>query len=157
VIYNGHYGSTDDLPVMVRRCADVLRPHRTRFDFIAVSGLSGAIVGAPVALRLRRPLVVVRKPEDKHHGCSDLVGELDAVGRYVVLDDLISIGHTFTRIRCRLSLPGAHGVAPRYVGVYLYSDRLLSWEGDGRVTFSLTPDRLWADVSVNRGDTWPSD
>jgi hypothetical protein len=151
VIYNGHYGHTDDLAAMVRRSCAALRPHLLRFDFIAVSGMSGALVGAPVSVRLHRPLVVVRKPGDTSHAGIDLVGEGNAKGRYVLLDDFISFGHTYTRIRTRMERSSDVGPVCRYAGVYLYSDGLLSWDGDEIVSWH--PDRIddWTQVDVCRG------
>jgi hypothetical protein len=150
MIYNGHYGATDDLALMVRRATAALRPHLQRFSFIATSGMSGVLVGAPVSIRLKRPLVIIRKPGDVAHTYSDVVGG-PARGPYVVLDDFISFGHTYTRIRSRLETSDDLGPLVRYAGVYLYSDEFLSWVGDGRISWH--PERKdWTRVEISRED-----
>jgi orotate phosphoribosyltransferase len=133
MIYSGHNGLLDDTPYTVTYTTAALRPHKTRFDFLAVTGLSGIVVGSPVAIRLGKPLVIIRKPDDRsNHSYSDLVGENAARGRYVIIDDFIAGGGTYRRVRERLAEPE---LDCRYVGAYLYTDKLLSWDGDGKISY----------------------
>lgn len=132
MIYNGHEGLLDDIPYVTTYTTAALRPHKSRYDFIAVTGMSGVLVGSPVAIRLKVPLVVVRKPEEISHSYTDLIGGAAARGRYVFIDDFIAGGTTYGRVRERLA---ESDMDCRYVGCYLYSDKLLSWDGDGKVAY----------------------
>jgi adenine/guanine phosphoribosyltransferase-like PRPP-binding protein len=55
-----------DLDLCVEQTRRDLEPHKHKFTSIVVTGISGLSVGAPVALALKKPLVVVRKrsPDD---------------------------------------------------------------------------------------------
>lgn len=132
MIYNGHEDLLDDIPYTVRYTTAALRPHKARFDFLAVTGMSGVVIGSPLAVRLEKPLVIVRKPDDSSHSYGDLIGGAAARGRYMFVDDFIASGTTFRRVRERLD---ALDLDCRYVGAYLYSDKLLSWDGDGKVKY----------------------
>lgn len=95
MIYNDSYRGLDDLGEAVDRTEKALREIADKFDFIAVRGCSGMLVGAPVALRLGKPIVVVRKPgENSHQWASSVVNEKHAHGRYVFVDDFIATGNT---------------------------------------------------------------
>lgn len=140
MIYSGHQGYLDDIAVTVREVEQALRPHKQRFDFIAVTGMSGALIGSPAAIRLRKPLVVLRKDDDHHHDGNDVINAAMANGRYLIIDDFISLGTTFDRIRQRFD-KFEFAVHTRYAGAYLYSDRLLSWDGDGLIAYKPKPER----------------
>jgi len=122
VIYSGTgAGDLSDLADTVKRTVDTLKPFKDRFDFIAVSGMSGALVGAPAALRLNRPLVIVRKNSDDHHGGRGEVINRQAVkGSYVFLDDFISSGTTQRYVIDKLSEHDADG-GVEHVGDLLYN------------------------------------
>lgn len=78
----------------VRQVTAALKPLKTEFDSIAVRGMSGVLVGAPVALRLHKPLVVVRKETEQRHS-SALALNAENVGKRVLfLDDFVSGGST---------------------------------------------------------------
>jgi adenine/guanine phosphoribosyltransferase-like PRPP-binding protein len=83
----------DDLRDVVNAVIAGLQPHLAGFDSIAVRGVSGIVVGAPVALALGKPLVVVRKPTDNAHSRRH-VNVAQAGARYVFLDDFVSTGTT---------------------------------------------------------------
>jgi hypothetical protein len=141
MIYSGHTGYLDDIASTVRDVTDDLKPHKQRFDFLAVTGMSGVLVGSPVAIRLHRPLVVVRKDRDIcHSGGEDLINRVEANGRYLILDDFISMGNTYRRLRERFDTEELAG-RTRYAGTYLYSDHMLSWEGDGLIRYDPDPSR----------------
>jgi adenine/guanine phosphoribosyltransferase-like PRPP-binding protein len=110
------HGNLDDLEAAVRKTTKYLREHSEKFDFIAVRGMSGVLVGAPVALRLRKPLVVVRKPGEDQHSYGKLVNGKHATGRYVFLDDFISGGGTRDAVKQALA-------KCTYAGTYLYHSR----------------------------------
>ncbi len=97
MIYGGKDGLADLVDV-VRRTANELRPHKKEWDSIVVTGVSGLLVGPAVALRLHKPLVVVRKPGDHSH-CTTLIENFQNIGkRYLFLDDFISTGTTKKRV-----------------------------------------------------------
>jgi adenine/guanine phosphoribosyltransferase-like PRPP-binding protein len=121
------HGNLDDLEAAVRKTTKYLREHSEKFDFIAVRGMSGVLVGAPVALRLRKPLVVVRKKGEHQHAYGSLVNAAHASGRYVFLDDFISGGGTRDAVK--------HALAKcTYAGSYLYHDNQYGPAQGGWVT-----------------------
>jgi hypothetical protein len=133
MIYNGTDG-LGDLEKIVRKTCKVLRQHLDEFDVIVVQGMSGVIVGAPVSLRLKKPLVVVRKEfENTQCHSSDPIVNSNALRerggiRWVFLDDFTCMG--VTRSRCAAMLKQEASVmfdAPAYAGCYLYRDNI--WEG----------------------------
>lgn len=69
------------------------------FDTIAYQGASGAITASIIAHRLKKPLLLVRKPEDtKGHSPYMLEGP-KVVRRYLIVDDFMSSGRTYEAIR----------------------------------------------------------
>ena len=105
----------DDLKDTVERAVSTLRPHAGEFDSVAVRGVSGMIVGAPVAIALGKPLIVVRKDTETSHG-SALSNYRHAGGSYLFLDDFISLGHTR-----RIVMEAMRDkTAARYAGEYMY-------------------------------------
>lgn len=128
MIYNDSHMGLDDLAKTVERTAKALLEHKDRFDFIAVRGCSGMLVGAPVSLKIDKPLVVVRKPEERSHG-RGLVNYQHAEGRYIFLDDFISSGATerATREALRENAPDTE-----YVGSFEYC-RGDKWDGTNYV------------------------
>ena len=91
-------GTFSDLAEIVRNACEDIRPHRREFDSIVVRGASGIIVGSPLALRLRKPLVVVRKPHEMDvqvsHAHRAVEGDRDLGRRYLWVDDFVSSGAT---------------------------------------------------------------
>ena len=134
MIYGGHQYHLDDLAMVVARTTDTLLAHLSEFDFIVVTGVSGTIVGAPVAIALGVPLVVIRKVNDNSHDKQDVVNYGQAVGRYLFLDDFISTGQTLNRVHDRLARRLMVGPAvtwkppepvspPQYACRYMYDDK----------------------------------
>jgi adenine/guanine phosphoribosyltransferase-like PRPP-binding protein len=76
------------------------------FDAIAFSGMSGALIGPPVALALGKSMILVRKPDDDTHSCHRVEGDRNT-RRYVILDDFVCSGDTKKRI-----VEGVKGFAP---------------------------------------------
>lgn len=103
-----------------------LKPHSKRFDSIVVSGMSGVIVGAPLALRLRKPLVVVRKDNESHHNDEHVINEHSTGKRWLFLDDFTASGDTLRR--CYTALDER---VTTFAGTYQYSyDELIL---DGKI------------------------
>ena len=107
-----------DLPKIVTRACKEIREHigTANFSSIVVQGVSGIVVGSPVALRLKKPLVVVRKPNDgSHHqeaqACSaygDDAAALIIINEHRIghsplfLDDFSSSGETKRRVQAAI-------------------------------------------------------
>ena len=106
----------DDLLATVDRAIMELTPHLGEFDSIAVRGVSGLIVGSPVALHLGKPLVVARKPSEIAHS-SGVSNDRNAGRRYVILDDFVSSGATVSEITYTMT---QHTSALR-AGIYVYN------------------------------------
>ena len=148
MIYSGRDGGTrhfDDLESVVQQTSRDLRPHLDRFDSIAVRGVSGIVVGAPVSLQLRKPLVVVRKKDERSHDTNVLVNGQRAGERVLFLDDLIAGGTTRRAVWQAITDLGrrlvgeytyhAHSEWSRSKGDWIYRNAgLLRWydESDGR-------------------------
>jgi adenine/guanine phosphoribosyltransferase-like PRPP-binding protein len=100
MIYHDGYCDFKGLEKTVRKTCKILREHRDEFDVLIVQGVSGQAVGFPVALRLRVPLVVLRKNnEDCHSTPGEMINRSVVRGaRVLFLDDFISSGST--RDRC---------------------------------------------------------
>lgn len=111
----------DNLAGVVDTAVKFLRPRKRHFDSIVVRGQSGVIVGSPVALRLRVPLVVVRKPNDSTHSMYQVINGDNVGFRYLFLDDFISTGATLMACKDALVSFGS-----RCSCIYQY-DRPTGW------------------------------
>lgn len=75
------------------------KKHNEAFDAIAYRGASGAITASIIAHHLRKPLILVRKPEDtKGHSPYQVEGPR-TVKMYLIVDDFMSSGATYDAIR----------------------------------------------------------
>jgi adenine/guanine phosphoribosyltransferase-like PRPP-binding protein len=127
MIYHGESGDLTDLEKNVRRATKTLREHADEYDFIAVTGMSGVIVGVPASLRLHKPLVILRKETDHndHHVGGTFIGLSAASGRYVVLDDFMLSGRTVACIRSAIDTTAGWWnpqLRPQFVGFVSYAD-----------------------------------
>lgn len=92
MIYSG--GDFADLEQVVAETTLALGKRAHIFDSIVVRGVSGLSVGAPVALSLGKPLVVVRKPGENSHSFRKLVNGKRIGARWLFLDDFMDSGTT---------------------------------------------------------------
>jgi adenine/guanine phosphoribosyltransferase-like PRPP-binding protein len=69
------------------------------FDAIAYRGASGAITASIIAHHLKKPLILVRKPEDTRGHSPYMVEGPTVVKRYLIVDDFMSTGATYEAIR----------------------------------------------------------
>jgi adenine/guanine phosphoribosyltransferase-like PRPP-binding protein len=111
----------DDLAEKVSKTVEALRRRRKHFDSIVVRGNSGVIVGSPVALRLRVPLVVVRKPGEGSHSSHKVINVGNLGDRWLFLDDFISTGRTL-----RACIEALESYDSRHACTYQY-DRPAPW------------------------------
>ena len=119
--------SLDDLDDTCRRTYNALREIRDEFDSIIVTGMSGVVVGVPVALKLEKPVVIVRKGKDKDDS-HQFSGQIDVAGtrvinryrigkRTVIVDDFRSSGETEFRL-----IDAAKSMGAATVATYWYRD-----------------------------------
>jgi adenine/guanine phosphoribosyltransferase-like PRPP-binding protein len=70
------------------------------FEAIAFMGNSGALLAAPLALALRKPMILVRKPLKKETSHSYHLCEGFRVAKsYIIVDDFVQTGTTVNYIR----------------------------------------------------------
>lgn len=114
------------LTAEVDKAADALGS--LRFDAIAFTGLSGALLGSAVAMRLEKLLYCVRKVGENRHSDHEVEGPLGEF-RYVIIDDLIHTGGTLRRIIRQVRQHSDNQA--KLVGIWLYRDnKLITSEND---------------------------
>lgn len=125
-IYNSYTGKdTDDIAAITFKAAAELRYDGYRYDSIAVTGISGLIIGAPLSILVGKPLVVIRKGNDKEYAHSVRHPGIEDVGkRYLFVDDFISTGETMRRVENALSR------VARMVGTYEYDYDRITWKDE---------------------------
>lgn len=89
--YFGAFMEIERLPKAV--AAAVLALKGWKFDAIAFRGMSGTFISVPVALRMKKRMILVRKNITDNHSAMWVEGYKEAK-TYVILDDFISSGHT---------------------------------------------------------------
>ena len=111
----------DDLDKTVRVTTKDLREHQAEFDSIVVTGMSGVVVGVPTSMRLRKPLVILRKPKDGSHASrrdKHWINVAKLGNRALFLDDFVSGGSTSSRVHSEVKKAGSKVAAQ-----YMYRDR----------------------------------
>lgn len=74
------------------------------FDAIAFMGNSGALLAAPLALTLDKPMILVRKPFKKEECHSDYICEGFRVAKsYIIVDDFVQTGTTVNYIKDKIA------------------------------------------------------
>lgn len=110
--------STD---ITIGYCCGMLKDaeeHRTlKYDTLAFSGMSGALIAPIIAHRLKKDLLMIRKKGDNTHSCLIVEGNVGAQ-RIVVVDDFINSGHTVGRIVKYIRMC----CKAKIVGLLLYHD-----------------------------------
>jgi adenine/guanine phosphoribosyltransferase-like PRPP-binding protein len=74
----------------LRTCTDM-------FDTIAFRGMSGAFLGPALALRLKKQMILCRKPDDDSHSFIETEGYRYCKS-YVIVDDFVSTCNTINKI-----------------------------------------------------------
>lgn len=93
--YLGYLIPTDKLRETVRAMSEALKPYD--FDALAFTGVSGMLIGPPIAMALDKSMLVVRKERSGH---SSLIVEGDlGARRYVFVDECIASGDTYRRVK----------------------------------------------------------
>ncbi len=124
MIHFNQSAGLSDLPRIVDYAITDLDRYAAEFDSIAAQGSSGLIVASPVALALRKPLVIVRSNTDLSRShCSHIrtVENINNAGRRILfLDDYVGEGKTLHDVISKLSACTRGSVSARYE--YLYRD-----------------------------------
>jgi adenine/guanine phosphoribosyltransferase-like PRPP-binding protein len=82
----------------VSAASKVLERYKDKYDTLAFAGISGAIIAPPLALKMGKELIAVRKASDKCHSSYRVEG-YDDVNNYIIVDDFIDTGATVRRIQ----------------------------------------------------------
>jgi adenine/guanine phosphoribosyltransferase-like PRPP-binding protein len=80
-----------ELPTYIQYAIEALRGKR--FDSLAFRGMSGAVIAPPVAIALKKHLIMVRKPEEPTHSDFPVEGNINS-RKYIIIDDFMSSGKT---------------------------------------------------------------
>lgn len=95
-----------------------------KFNAIAFTGMSGALIAPAVAFKLNRGLILIRKGRlSQCHSRLRVEGDINC-NSYIILDDFIATGDTIKRIakyvnECNGARPGRP--RPKLVGIYEYA------------------------------------
>lgn len=116
------------------------------FDSIAFRGVSGTILGAPIALLMNKEMVLVRKDGDDTHSGYRVEGNRNVL-RYIIVDDFVSSGHTGREIVRKIEAfaPGAECLGLLQTR-YLYEDEVAEAEQTRGAQLELTPVKLPTDT-----------
>ena len=102
---------------IVKTLLKILKPRIEEFDAIAISGYSMAMISPILADKLKKNIVLVRKPSE------DRISSYRAEGihyqRCIIIDDLICSGFTFIRI-----IDGLKEIHCTTIGFVLYNDSM---------------------------------
>ena len=101
----------EQIKIICRR----LRRYKDDFDTIVIRGMSGALVGSAVAIKLNKGITIIRKDESRH-SYRDVEGNKEHT-RYVIIDDLISYGTTVEEIIKNMKLFNKG----KLIGIILYN------------------------------------
>lgn len=97
---------------------------KIQFSTVAMRGVSGALVGSPIAMMMDKYSLMVRKQTEDSHSSHRCEGPKSGF-TYIIVDDFISGGST-----CR-SIIEAVGGRGKCVGIFLYWDSD-SCDADGK-------------------------
>lgn len=119
----------------LKEAVEFLTPRLGEFEAIAFQGFSGACFAPSLCLALNKEMILVRKPKvgkpadgtnDTYSHSSFSLEISDHVFRespILIVDDLISTGHTIEQIRAALLKNGNTNL----VGVYLYNQKYMPY------------------------------
>lgn len=117
MIYHDGCDDLEGLATTVRKTVKALKPYRASFDSIVCSGMSGVVVGVPVALGLKCPVVIVRKREPLRRVAVVVVNGKQIGERALFLDDFRATGDTKRYVADKVSQGRT-----RVIGHYYYRD-----------------------------------
>ena len=134
--YDNHKGLSD-LREIVERTAQDLKFRQ--FDSIVATGVSGLVVASPVSLMLGKPLVVVRKDNDRTCWHVSPVENAQNAGRsYLFMDDYVGEGKTYDHVREMMR----DATSAAYTGTYEFMYKTFTPAGKSPVKYSREGVRL---------------
>lgn len=86
------------LAVYVKAATKVLKSLPDEYDTLVFSGISGAIIGPVVAMKVKKETILVRKEKDVRRSPYDVAGYKHCKN-YIIIDDFIDYGNTVRRIQ----------------------------------------------------------
>ena len=112
-----------------KTCRDLKLWGLDKFDTVAFTGMSGALVAPQVADILDKQMLLVRKPQDKSHGAlieTAATYSSPTATKILIIDDFFVAGETINRIvRSILNLGADELITSagmkKFVGIYLYN------------------------------------
>ena len=110
----------------VQLLLETIKASAIEFDFIAVRGMSGALIGGAVSMELSKPIVIVRKGESTHGAAVEYPTDMTVTSsKYIIIDDGIATGSTIIEILEKLG-PGHFCCTCK--GIFLYAQDDI-WQG----------------------------
>jgi orotate phosphoribosyltransferase len=97
----------------------MIEESKVKFDAVAFTGLSGALVAPVVCLMLNKYPLVVRKDEEISHSYLRVEGPIGAFN-YIIIDDLLCYGKTVRRMLNHIE---TNKPASKCVGLFLYNQK----------------------------------
>lgn len=118
--FEGYHAYTEPkrLKNIVEKSARFLQERELDFETIAVQGVSGLIVGSPLAMALDKKIMVIRKQGDKTH-CLDVMG-FGKNQKILMVDDCVETGTTLINMVTKIK---SHCFNPTFVGLFLYTGK----------------------------------
>lgn len=101
---------------VIADCLEALKPHADKFDAIAISGYSMALIAPIIAWKMNKGIILVRKTTK---GCaSQFIVEGVICDSYIIIDDLVCSRDTLNRVRD--DIKDEHHSPAKLYGIYLY-------------------------------------
>lgn len=116
--YQNHLHKPDYLLAAARWVVSELARYAPTAQAIVARGMSGVVVASVASALSGKPLIIIRKPEDKHHAYNRVQGPYGFHGPYVVVDDFSESGSTLKEILSAC----ATADAGECVGIFLYAE-----------------------------------
>ncbi len=91
---------------------------KNRYDAILFTGVSGMAMGFPLSLKLKKPIVIVRKEGCAWNHSEYQIEGLKEFKRYIIVDDRISTGKTINNIIRNIK---DHCPNAKLTGIFLYN------------------------------------
>jgi orotate phosphoribosyltransferase len=87
----------EQLTAKIRRAKKVVSELELEFDSIAFRGMSGALTGPALAVKMKVGMILVRKISDGSHSTQLVEGETSS-RKYLIVDDFVDSGKTVCEI-----------------------------------------------------------
>jgi len=102
----------------------VNRLKKVEFDYLAVRGCSGLIMGGLLSHLLDKEVIIVRKEGEQSHAFSpvSVPSNLRENGKYIILDDFVASGNTLKEI---VKVVSDRFPAMKLAGLYCYTQNYM--------------------------------